>query len=153
MGSNYDLAGPTKWLNWFLGPTRQGAARSYFGSTAYFSRHSRRGGVDPFLQISPTSVYNSGCLHFQLHKGWRTALLGWHLWVVLRFFHLLREEATSLIEWRAQVSEAGGVRIYIYEMVSFSITNHNLSTIKTAEHNINQSNPHHLMVCICCDTL
>lgn len=56
MSSYYDLAGPAKWLNWFLGLIRQGAAMSYFSCTAYFSRHSRRGGADPFLHISPPSM-------------------------------------------------------------------------------------------------
>lgn len=53
MGSYYDLAGPAKWLNWLLGLIRQGAAMSYFGCTAYFSRHSRREGPDLILHISP----------------------------------------------------------------------------------------------------
>lgn len=43
-----------------LGTNTAGAARSYFSSTAYFNRHSRKGGADPFLQISPSSVHNSG---------------------------------------------------------------------------------------------
>lgn len=84
MGSYYDLAGTTKWLNWFLGLIRQGAARSYFGFTAYFSRHSRKGGADPFLQISPTSVHNSGSLYFYMQdEGWHCLAgifgFGWDL--------------------------------------------------------------------------
>lgn len=76
------LGNPAKRLNWFLGPIRQGSARSYFCSTAYFSRHSRRGGADPFLQISPTRVQNRGCLFFELCTWWRTALSGGQVWDV-----------------------------------------------------------------------
>lgn len=63
MGSYYDLAGTNKWLNRFLGPIQPGAARSYFGSPAYFSSHSHSGEDDPFLgQISLSDVHNSACV-------------------------------------------------------------------------------------------
>ena len=65
------------------------------------------GELTHFLQISPTSVHNSGCLRFQFHAGWRMALSGWHVWVELRFVCLL--DWDSSIKWWAQGIEAASI--------------------------------------------
>lgn len=78
-----------------LGTNTAGAARSYFSSTAYFNRHSRKGGADPFLQISPSSVHNSGSLYFYMQdEGWHS--LAGIVGLQLRSVCLLQLRATSI---------------------------------------------------------